>query len=61
MNKPFRHRNSCWTIIDPDGNHPCDCLLFALSVRTMVAKMLPEMERILAEKQRSASAKESAK
>jgi hypothetical protein len=50
MAEPFRHRNSCWTVIDPDGHHPCDCLLFALSVRQMAAKMLPELERILAEK-----------
>jgi len=47
----YRHRNSCWHVIDK--RRKCDCRTFAADVRKMVEKMLPELERILVEKCRA--------
>lgn len=46
----YRHRNSCWYVMDK--TKPCDCRTFAADVRKMAERMLPELERLLAEKKR---------
>jgi hypothetical protein len=50
---PYRHRNSCWSVITP--GRPCDCRGLDKAVAAMAAKMLPEVERLIEQKNASAS------
>lgn len=44
----YRHRNGCWSVINP--GRPCDCRDLGRQVTAMASKLLPEVERLIAEK-----------
>lgn len=44
----YRHRNSCWYVMDK--TKACDCQTFAADVSKMASRLLEELEPILKEK-----------
>jgi hypothetical protein len=47
----YRHRNGCWSVINPA--RPCDCRDLGRHVKAMAGRLLPEVERLIEAKRAS--------